>query len=122
MEKGDSFSFRADPRYIVDKLNSRPAAPLERSVQIVDRKADVMEPRASLRDEAGDRRVGISRFQQLDERATGVEPGNPRPVGIIQLDLGEAENVAKKRQARTEGLYGDPDMGNPDSARGCWVH
>ena len=122
MEEGDSFSFSAHPRDVVDELNSRAAAALERSIQIVDREADVMQASASLRHEAADGRAGVCCFQQLHERPSGVEPRYARAVRIIQLDLLQAQDVTKKRQAGSQSLYGNANMGNPDSARGCWGH
>ena len=122
MEKRDSFSFRPDPRDIVDELNSRPAAALEGAIQIVDGEADVMQARASLRHEAADRRIGVRCFQQLHERASGIETRYARAIRVIQLDLVETKDVTKKRQIGSQGLYGNADVGDPDSARGCWGH
>ena len=122
MEKRDSFSFRPDPRDVVDELNSRPAAALEGAIQIVDGEADVMQARSSLRHEAADRRIGVRRFQQLHERASGVETRYARAIRVIQLDLVETKDVTKKRQIGSQCLYGNADVGDPDSARGCWGH
>lgn len=122
MEKRDSFSFSAHPRNIVDKLNSRLATARECAIQIVDRKADVMQSGPSLRHEPANRRVGVRRFQELNERAAGVEASYARAVRIIQVDLLEAKDVTKKRQVGSQSLYGNADVGYPDSARGCWGH
>lgn len=122
MEKSDPFSFRSDPWDVVDELNSRSTAALERSIQIVDREADVMQPRPSLRDEAPDGGIGVPRLEQLHQRTSGVEARYAGAVGIIQIHLLEPEDITKKRHAGAQRLYSDADVGYADSARGCWGH
>lgn len=54
MQKRDPLSLCSDPRLLVDELYTGSAAALEHRVQVVDRKADVMDPGPSLRHEASD--------------------------------------------------------------------
>ena len=63
MQECNPLSLRADARLFVDELNPcRPAA-LEHRVQVVDRKADVMNSWTALGHEARDRRPRIIGFQ-----------------------------------------------------------
>ena len=110
MQECDSFSLRSNPRFLVDKLNSRGAAAVESRVEIVHRKANVMNPRSALRHEARDRRRGIVGLQQLDEGLPGVEPHDARSIGIIEFHLSQTENITKKGKGVAEGLKSDPNV------------
>ena len=63
MQERNSFSFGTDPRRRIDETNARGAAALNRGVEIVDSKADVVNAGASLLDKLGDWRVFDVRFQ-----------------------------------------------------------
>lgn len=110
MQKGDSFSLGSDARFLVDELNTRGAAAVECRVQVVHRKADVMNPRSALRYEARDWGCGIVRLQQLDERLPGAESHDARSVGIIEFHLSQTQNIAEKGKGVAEGLQSDPNV------------
>lgn len=110
MEKSDPFSLRADAWNLVDELNPSLAAALERCVEVVHRKADVVYPRPPFRHEARDRRSGIVRFQQLHQSLARAEASYPGAIRVIELHLVQSKHIAKKRQAFPEGLDGDADM------------
>jgi len=55
VEKRDPFSLGPDTGFLVDELDPRLPAALQHRVEIVDRKADVMDAGSALRHEARDR-------------------------------------------------------------------
>ena len=118
MNKGDPLSLRADPRNVVNEPGPGRTAPLERRVEIVHCKADVMNRRPSLRDEPLDRRVGLLRLEQLDYRPARVESGDPRAVGIGQIDVVQSEYFPVEGENFGDRLYGNPDMGD---SRALWA-
>ena len=110
MQEGDSFSLGSDARRLVDDLNARGAAAVECRVQVVHRKADVMNPRSALLHEARDRRRGVVRLQQLDEGLPRAEPHDARSIGIIESHLSQTQNIAEKGEGVAEGLQSDPNV------------
>lgn len=110
MQEGDSFSLGSDARCLVDELNTSGTAAVECRVQVVHRKANVMNPRSALRHEARDRRRGIVGLQQLDEGLPGAEPHDARSVGIVEFHLSQTQNIAEKGKGVAEGLQGDPHV------------
>jgi hypothetical protein len=112
MEKGDSFPFRPDAGSLVDEPNACRATPFEGSIEVVDGEANVMYARTAPRDEFSDRGIGALRLQQLDEGFSRLEPRDPGAVRIVEVGLGEAEDVAAEGQEVTEGADGNPDMGD----------
>ena len=118
MNKGDPLSLRADPRNVVNEPGPGRAAPLERCVEIVHSKADVMNRGASLRDEPSNRRVGLLRLEQLDYRPASVESDDPRAVGIGQIHLPQSEYLPVEGKNLGDRAYGNPDMGD---SRALWA-
>lgn len=94
MQKRDPFPLSAYPwRFIYQPKPGRPA-PFHHLVQIVYRKADVVNSRSALVQKAGDRIVAGIGLQQLDKRLSGLEPGDSRTVGIVEFHLGHSKDVA----------------------------
>ena len=118
MQERNSFSLRADPRPFIDELNAGRATPIERRVEVIDRKADVMDARTTLRHEARDRRGGIVRLQELYQRLARVEPHYPGAIGIVEAHLPQTQYIAKEGKTFGDGPYRDPDVGNARAARG----
>lgn len=88
MQERDSLALGPDARFVIDELKSRLAATLERRVQVVDGKANVVNSGSALRDVARDRRAGVIRLQELDEGFAGAEAGYARAICIIERNLG----------------------------------
>lgn len=118
MQERNSFSLRADPRPFIDELNAGRATPIERRVEVIDRKADVMDARTTLRHEARDRRPGIVRLQQLNKGLARAKAHYPRAIGIGQADLIQTQHIAKKGKALGDRLDRDPNVGNAGATRG----
>jgi hypothetical protein len=110
VQECNPLSLRADARLFVYELDAGRPAALERRVQIVDRKADVMDSRTALRHEASDRRRGIVRLKKLNKRLARAEPHYLRAVGIVEAHLFQAQYVAKKRETVGDCLNRDPDV------------
>lgn len=118
MEEGDPFTLGADARFVVDELQSGLAAPLERRVEIVDRKADVVNSGSPFRDEASDRGIRIVRLQELHQGLAGRETDDPRAIGVVERNLGQFQYFAEKRHGRCEGLHSDSNVRYAGAARG----
>ena len=118
MKERNSFPLRANARAFVDELNSRRATALQRRVEVVNRKADVVDSRTALRHEAPDRRAGIIRLEQLDEGLARSEPDYFRAIGIVEADLFQTQYIAKKGKTLGDRLNGDSDVRNAGAARG----
>ncbi len=99
MQESNPFALRANARSLVDELNPRLPASLERPVQVVYRKADVVDSRAAAGNEPADRGIRVVCLQQLHQRLTGRKPHYARPIGIIELYSLEPEHIAKKGHA-----------------------
>ncbi len=97
MEKSDPLAFGANSWRRIDESNARNATALERRVEIVDREADVMQPRPAFFDKLRDRRIGRFRFEQFNERVAGQKSGDVSAVGIFQRRLLEAKDIAVER-------------------------
>ncbi len=118
MQKRDSFSLRSDARRLVDNLHTRGSAACEHGVKVVDGKADVMDSRPAPGQEARNRRVGIVGLKQLNEGLTGAEAHYVRPIGVVERNFGQPQNVPEKRKAPGEGLDCDSNVGYARATRG----
>lgn len=118
MQKYDPLSLRSDARPLVDELNPSGSAALDRCVEVVDRKADVMDPWPALRQIAPDRRGGIISLQQLHEGLSGPEANYAGAVSIIERDFPQPQHVPEKRENLGDGLYRDSNVGYARATRG----
>ncbi len=112
MQEGNSPALSADARDVVDERGPRGAAALENGIQIPHGETDVMYGGASPGDKPPDWRIRLLCFEQLHNRAAGVEPGNPRAVGVGKLDLRQPQNFPVKRESLGDGAHGNSDMGD----------
>ena len=97
MEERDTFPLGAEPGGFIDQPNAGLATTLERTVEIVDRKADVMDAGTAFGDELADGCVRLLGLEQLDEGVTGREAGDVRTVGVVERVFGETEQIAVER-------------------------
>lgn len=112
MEKRDALSFGSQARCFIDKAESGVAAALQSAVEVVHRKADMVNAGTALGDVLADRRIFGLRFEQFHQRFSGGQPRNGGTVGVVQRNLGHAKDIAVKRKQFVEGAYGNADMGN----------
>ena len=117
MNESDSLAFGAHTRGFVNQPCPRIPAALQSRVQIVHRKADVMNRRATAGDESADWRVRLCRLQQLDNRSSRIQSRYPRAVGVPQIDGREPQDFPVERENLGDGAHGNPDMGN---SRALW--
>ncbi len=118
MQECDTLSLRAQAGFLVNELNAGPATALERGVKIVDREADVMNPRPALFQETRDRGFCFFRLEELHQHPAGAESSYVSSVGVIERDLAQTEHIAKERKASGESFHSDADVRYPRSARG----
>jgi len=111
VQKRDSLSLRSDSRLLVDELHAGRPAALQRCVEIVDGKADVMDSRSALSHKPRYGRAGIVGLQQLHQGLPRGEPDYARPIRIIESRLGQTQDVPEERNTPCEGLNCDPNMG-----------
>jgi len=122
VQERDSFSLGANARFFINELDACRATPLEHRVEVVDRKADVVDSRTPFRQVAPDRRRGVVGLQQLHQWLTGAKADYPRAVRIVELHFLETQHIPKERERLRERLYRDPNMRNTGATRGCWGH
>lgn len=118
MQERDSLSLRSDPRLLVDELYAGSPAALEHCVEVVDGKADVVDTGPALCHKPPYGRLGIVGLQQLHQGLPRGEPDYARPIRIIEVDLGQTQDVPEERNAPCESLDCDPDMGYSGAAWG----
>src|SRR5690606_3736863 len=98
VQEGNALSFRTHARHFVDQANSPSPATAHGGLQIIHRKADVVDPRPPALHETADRRLRTLGLQQLYQRLARFQPGYASAVGVIQLHLGQSQNVAVERE------------------------
>lgn len=122
MKERDSFSLCTKARRFVDQPDARLTTFLESCVEIVHRKADMMNAGAPTGDEFPDRRVVTCRLEKLDQRLSGDHGRDACPIRIIDLRLLEAEYVGEERNACRDGLHGDSDVSDAGALGGFKLH
>src|SRR3954466_5226564 len=118
MEEGDPLSFGADSRLLIDELKPCLSAALERRVEVIDRKANVMNSRPPLCQVAADGRAFVLGLEELDERFSGAESRDPRAIRVIEIDRRKPQHLAKEWNAGRERLNSDADVRNAGAAWG----
>ncbi len=116
MEKRDAFSFGTQTRCIIDESEAGFSAALKGAVEIVHRKADVVNAGASLGDIFANWRVLGLCLQKFHERFTGGEASDGGAICIVEWHLGQAKDVAVKRKQLVEGAYSDANVGDARAA------
>src|SRR6266704_5690640 len=99
MHEGDAPAVDAPARDLVDQTIAGRPAPLERSIEVRDAVADVMDPRPARGEKLRDRAGGVAGLEQLDLDVAERQPDDRRPVcgcGALRL---ETEDVAVERTA-----------------------
>jgi hypothetical protein len=110
VDERDSFALGSQARGLVDQPNPEGPAARQYGIEVINGKTDVMEPWTTLLEEPANRSIGGKRFEQLDERITGRDGGDRRPVRVIERDLGEPQHVTIERQRIGKPTYGYADM------------
>ena len=116
MEKGYTIPFGAEAWYFVDEPNAGVLASCESAVEVVNGETNMVDARSAFGDELADWTIGGFRFEEFDERVTGVDGRNARPVSIVERHFGHAEQVAVEGKDVVERSHGDADVGNSGRA------
>ena len=122
MEERNTFPLGTEPGRLVDEANAGGTAARERTVEIVDGEADVMDSGAAFGDELADGSVRPLGLEQLDEGVTRSESGDPRAVGVVEGDVGEIEQIAVEGKDLVERTHGDADVSDARGAAGDVGH
>lgn len=122
MKKGDPFPFGADPRNVIDDANARLTAFLERSVEVVDCKADVVDSRAAPGDEFSYRRIALSGLEKLHQRVASDDGSDAGPVRIGDLCFLQSQHSGKKAKTRRNRFHGDSDVSDTGALGGLLLH
>ena len=69
-------AMRPGSRHVVDQLDTLVLQIAQVLTDVERAEAQVMQPRSTPLEEAGDGRIGISRFEQLDQQVRGLDKGN----------------------------------------------
>ena len=122
MKESNPLSFSAEPGNLIDELDARETATLQHRIEIVHRKADVMNSGPPSREEFSNRRIGTIRLQQLDKAFPRRDGCYPRAIRILDLDLRHSEDIAEKGELRIDRRECDSNMGDPGAFRGFFLH
>lgn len=110
MNEGDALSFGTDAGSVVHQLDPRFAASGEGAVQVVNGKADMMEPRPPLSEKFPYRGGLIGRFEEFHQGAGGVKAANPRAIRVGEGNLDKTQYPLEKRGRITNGAHGNSDV------------
>ena len=61
-------------------------------------------------------------LEQLDEGVSGREADDPGTIGVVERDLGEAEQIAVEGKDLVERAHGDADVGDARGTAGYVGH
>ncbi len=122
MEERDTFPFGAEPGGLVDQPDAGGAAASERTVEVVDGEADVMDSGTAFGDELADGGFRMLGLEQLDEGVTGGEAGDAGTIRVVELDLREVEEIAVEGEDLVERAHGDPNVGDARGTAGNVGH
>jgi hypothetical protein len=102
----------ADPRLLVDQLNSCGAEPSKLALNVADLVGDVMHPRAIAFKEAADWSVGAERLEQFDVVLAKVEQNGLNSLLLNDLAVNEfhLERALIELQGRVDCFNGDANV------------
>ena len=112
MKEGDSLSFGANARRLVDKADAGGATSVEHRIEIVNGEADVVNTGATLGDKLANRTIRRLGLEEFNERLSSNEPGNASAVRVIERRFAKAEHIAIKGKNLVERPHGNADMGD----------
>jgi hypothetical protein len=110
VDERDSLALGSNSRGLVDQPKPDGPAARKYGIEVINGKADVMEPRTTLLEEPADRAIGSARLEQFDERVTGCYGSDGRAVGIVERDFGQPQHVTIERQRLGKPADGNADM------------
>ena len=122
MKKGNPFAFGSNARTFIDKLYACSPAAIQHFIEIVDRKADVMNTGAAAREKLADWSVIPLRLEQLHQAFSRGNGRDARAVRIGKLDWRHSEYVAEKRQLTIDRRESNPDVSDSGPFKGFILH
>ena len=116
MEKRDALPLRTQARSFVDKSEAGVTAALQGAVEVVYSETNVVNTGTPPGDVFANRRVVGLCLEQLHQRFSGRQSRYGGTVGIVQWDLGQAEDITVEGKQLVESTHGDPDVGDARTA------
>lgn len=113
MNEGNSFPFSPHSRSLIDQPHAPSPASLKRRIEIRNRKADVMDSRASLCHKFSDWRIRPVCLEQLNQRFARLKCSDPGTVGIGYRHLVEPEYLPVKGHGLAQAFQGYSNVRNP---------
>jgi hypothetical protein len=110
VEKRDPPAPRPPARCLVHEAVSGGAATLERSIEIRNAVANVMDAWSAFRDELRDRSSRIPGFEQLDVGVSERDAHHERPVHRFRRAGSEAEYVPVEGERLRDAGHGNADV------------
>ncbi len=112
MKKSDSPPAGPAPGRLIDQPIARRATARECGIEISDAVADVMNARATFREELRHGAGRFGRLEQLDIDIAKVEADDSGAVRVLRGSGSQAEDIAVERQGITNAGYGDTNVGD----------
>ena len=122
MDKGDPLAFSPEAGNLIDKLHTCRTTAIQHRIEIVDRKANVMDSRTSPREEFPDWSIVAFRLEQLDETLARGHSRDARAVRIGELDWRHSEHIAEKRQLTIDRRESNPYVSDSGPFKGFILH
>jgi thioredoxin 1 len=122
MYEGNALPLRPEARRFVDESNSGRAAAVEGGIEVVDGETDVVDARAARGHEFADWRGGILRFEELNQRIARRQTLDPGPVGVVESNVLQLQDIPIEREDRIEVAHGDADVRDGSSPLGWLGH
>lgn len=110
MKKGNSLSFRAHARRVVDETNAPVATAGQGVIEIGNDEAYVMDARPAAIEKSRDRRIGSIRLEELHQLGTGREAGDPGTIRILEWMIIQSEEIAIEGKHLVDRAHGDSDV------------
>jgi hypothetical protein len=116
MEEGNPLPLGSQPRCFIDQSNAGFPATLEHVVEVIHRKADVVDAGTAFRDKFTDGGVIRMPLEEFDKRFPAGHTGNAGSISVVEGYDGHLEHISQERQQIIEGTHGDPDVGDAGTA------
>ena len=110
MKKGDSLSFCAHARRVVNEPDTTFAAAREGIIEIRNDEANVMDARAAAVEKSRDRRVGGGGLEKLHQLGSGREAGDAGTIGVLEWMIIQSEEITIEGKHLVDRAHGDANV------------
>jgi thioredoxin 1 len=110
VKEGNASPTGAAAGYLIDQAVPRGARAVEGGIEVGHAVADVMDARSALRQEPGDRSIGVDGFEQLDVHVAEGQAHDSGAIGPFSGAGLKTQDVAIKRKSVGDVRDRDADM------------